>query len=369
VSLHQFLFAINVACVVGAGLLGIRLLAKFRLVRAAQIYTLICFNAIAHVVLSRDQYEYWLPDPFRFDVGNWEPLLNLARNSSAGLFMLLCHVLFMDGRRFPRILLGVFLLQMILEEPGQWFAFGNAGGERLLTEVIPSFLQSAFVGFAIYWTVSNWRVDLVENRRRSRALVLILIGIQMIASSLLLRVLIDPNTIANYYTHEALVFTNFVVLAVLLVFFADTELVADLADEQSQKPSQKAIASSDDPQADASLNRLKALLDTEHIYREPELSMNSLAVKVGLPEYRLRKLIHERLGHRNFNAFLHTYRIADACRRFQDRNQDRTPILTIALSVGYQSINTFNRGFREIMGITPSEYRLAQVSPVDADDN
>lgn len=368
-TLEQFLFAISIACVVGAGLLGIRLISKFRHVRAAQIYTLICVNSIAHVVLSRNQYEYWLPDPFKFDVGGWEPLLNLARNSSAGLFMILCHVLFMEGRRFPRVLLALFLLQMMLEEPGQWLLSSNQGFERLVTEMIPSFLQTVFIGIAIYWTISNWRVDLVENRRRSRALVLILIGVQMIASSLLLRVLIDPNTVANYYTHEALVFANFILLATLLVFFADIELVADLVNADARTPDQTVIASISDPQSHASLQRLNTLLEDEHIYREPDLSMNGLAVKVGLPEYRLRKLIHEQLGHRNFNAFLHAYRVADACKRFRDRSQDRTPILTIALSVGYQSINTFNRGFREVMGITPSEYRAAQVNTAETSEN
>jgi AraC-like DNA-binding protein len=77
----------------------------------------------------------------------------------------------------------------------------------------------------------------------------------------------------------------------------------------------------------------------------------------GLPEYRLRRLIHEELRHQNFNAFLHQYRIAEACIRLRDPTERRVPILTIALSVGYQSINTFNRGFREVMETTPSAYR------------
>ena len=41
----------------------------------------------------------------------------------------------------------------------------------------------------------------------------------------------------------------------------------------------------------------------------------------------------------------------------------RVPILTIALSTGYQSVNTFNRGFREVMGITPSAYRSQDPGP------
>jgi AraC-like DNA-binding protein len=42
----------------------------------------------------------------------------------------------------------------------------------------------------------------------------------------------------------------------------------------------------------------------------------------------------------------------------------RIPILTIALSTGYQSINTFNRGFREIVNMTPSAYRALSEPPV-----
>ncbi len=47
----------------------------------------------------------------------------------------------------------------------------------------------------------------------------------------------------------------------------------------------------------------------------------------------------------------------EACRQLSDPNRKRTPILTIALSVGYASVNTFNRGFREVMGVTPSAWR------------
>lgn len=76
-----------------------------------------------------------------------------------------------------------------------------------------------------------------------------------------------------------------------------------------------------------------------------------------MPEYRLRKLIHEKLGYRNFNALLHEYRIAEACRELSDPAKNSLPILTIALTVGYNSINPFNRAFRDAKAMTPSAYR------------
>ncbi|MXY51664.1 MAG: helix-turn-helix transcriptional regulator [Gammaproteobacteria bacterium] len=87
----------------------------------------------------------------------------------------------------------------------------------------------------------------------------------------------------------------------------------------------------------------------------------SLADELRLPEYRLRKLIHEEMGFRNFNVFLHHYRLREACGMLSDRRQARTPILTIALTVGYQSINTFNRAFRQTLGETPSAFRARSV--------
>ena len=99
------------------------------------------------------------------------------------------------------------------------------------------------------------------------------------------------------------------------------------------------------------------MLEEGRIYRRAGLSLADLATRVGLPEYRMRALIHEELGYANFNAFLHAYRIREAAAQLRDPALRRMPILTIALSVGYQSINTFNRGFRDVMGMTPSAFR------------
>ena len=57
---------------------------------------------------------------------------------------------------------------------------------------------------------------------------------------------------------------------------------------------------------------------------------------------------------------LHKYRIEDASVLLGDRENKNVPVLTIALSVGYQSITPFNNAFRKIKGVTPSEYRKQQ---------
>ena len=57
------------------------------------------------------------------------------------------------------------------------------------------------------------------------------------------------------------------------------------------------------------------------------------------------------------NQYLNQYRIAEAARRLQDPAEINLPISTIALDVGYASLSSFNKAFKEVHGVTPSIYR------------
>jgi AraC-like DNA-binding protein len=352
---------IEVATIVCAVLLGGRVLASRPRQRSAQLIALIAFDTACNVVLAHQEYGYWVPPAFRIDVDGWAGFLNLARNLTPGLFMLLCFTLFTDRRRFPRWLLVLLAVQLCLEEPAGWLIPPAWPYVRFATETAPALLQTLFVGFALYWTVADWRVDLIESRRRTRALVLVVIGLVTAASGLLTRVLIDPDSQANYFAHVALTVTSLAILAFVLFRLTDGDVRRRL-DFEPVGPAARPARPVVDTELAPALARLTALLEDERICQQEGLSPKALADRVGLPEYRLRRLIHEQLGYRNFNALLHDYRIREACRQLSDPSLRRTPILTIALSVGYSSVNTFNRGFREIMSVTPSAYRAAELS-------
>ncbi|MEO0451690.1 MAG: helix-turn-helix domain-containing protein [Pseudomonadota bacterium] len=107
----------------------------------------------------------------------------------------------------------------------------------------------------------------------------------------------------------------------------------------------------------ATHTRLVALMGEEKLYREHGLGIGNLASKLSVPEHQLRALINKGLGYRNFAAFLNQYRLAEAKAALADPEQARTPILTIAMDVGYASLATFNRAFKTEEGLTPSAYR------------
>ena len=359
----SLLFAVDIANIVCSLLFGARVLAMRPRSANAQLLALIVFNSMCHFILSRYEYRHWIPAAYQVDLSGVANILNFFRNLTPGLFMFLCFRMFADTPLLPRWLLVLFLLEVCLEALVCWMVPG-AQTSPIITRIIPGLLQGLFAAAAIYWTLASWRVDLMATRRHARVIVAAVIGLNIIGSTLLLRVLIPMNSAANYQAHVVLVVSNLLIVMFILIFLGDDDVEVPLgvaAGIPASSPSPVPVTS---PEVATVLIQLARLMETERVYQQPSLSVKELADLVGAPEYRLRKIIHEQLGYQNFNAFLHDYRIRDACLQLRDPKMQRIPILTIALSIGYQSINTFNRGFRDILGMTPSAYRALTEPPI-----
>jgi AraC-like DNA-binding protein len=113
-------------------------------------------------------------------------------------------------------------------------------------------------------------------------------------------------------------------------------------------------------------DKLLALMDDGY-FQEMGLTIPVLAGKLGHPEHQLRRLINGHLGYRNFSAFLNSYRIAAAKQHLADPERARTPVLTIALDLGYASLGPFNRAFKETTGTTPTDFRRQKLGRTIAD--
>jgi AraC-like DNA-binding protein len=92
-------------------------------------------------------------------------------------------------------------------------------------------------------------------------------------------------------------------------------------------------------------------------FLEPELTIAGLAKTLRTQEYKLRRLLNGELGFRNFNDFLHRHRIPVACQRLTQKPAGEMSILELSMAVGYRSLATFNRAFKEVTGQSPTEYR------------
>ena len=94
----------------------------------------------------------------------------------------------------------------------------------------------------------------------------------------------------------------------------------------------------------------------------PGLTIAKMAYDTNIPEHRLRHLINQHLGYRNFSDYLNHHRVEAAKGRLSNRDDRHTSVLTIAMDLGYGSLGPFNRAFKERTGKTPTEYRNQSLS-------
>ena len=177
-NLHLLYAAIDGAHIAFLSVLAIRLLALAPRNRNAQLIALLAFGAVCAVVSARHSYMAVLPAGFAVDLGPLIIPMNLARNVTSGVLMVLCHSIFRDGRRLPLPLSAVWAVQMSLEEPLEWMApsaweLARPHATFVLYEVVPSALQIVMLGFALAWALREPGADLVEARRKTRAVLVV----------------------------------------------------------------------------------------------------------------------------------------------------------------------------------------------------
>ena len=64
-------------------------------------------------------------------------------------------------------------------------------------------------------------------------------------------------------------------------------------------------------------------MQEEKVYRQEGFGLGALVAALEVPEYRLRRLIHQRLGHRNFSSFVNGYRLAEVTAALADPGPGR----------------------------------------------
>ena len=116
-----------------------------------------------------------------------------------------------------------------------------------------------------------------------------------------------------------------------------------------------------DRAAKADLDRLQALMARNEVWKEEGLTIASLAIRASMPEAQLRRLISDCLGYRNFPSFVNSHRIAAAKARLADPNEARVTVSAIAYDIGFASLGPFNRAFKEVTGVAPSEWRRSSL--------
>jgi AraC-like DNA-binding protein len=100
--------------------------------------------------------------------------------------------------------------------------------------------------------------------------------------------------------------------------------------------------------------RLLGHMESQQPYLAPELTLGELAAQLRTNTSWLSKVINTGCGQ-NFNDFINEYRVREAEQRLRNPRFRHYTLLAVALESGFNSKSTFNRVFKKLRGITPSE--------------
>jgi AraC-like DNA-binding protein len=315
---------------------------------------LFCLAAAAHTLTQLSTIELALG-------WAWSPIWALSV-MGAGLFWAFATELFedrqrLDARRFAPAI-GLLALGVVA-------AVAPPAASRALW-LAHNLLGAALMAHVLFVIAAGWRDDLVDARRHLRGPILAAAALYAVAviAVQISELLWWPADALSPLAAAALFTLSLAAIGALLQ--ADLELFAPPVKRLPAEASlsDRSVPTAEDAKIAAKLDRL---MHSERAYREENLSIAALALRVGVPEYKLRRLINRQLGHRNFNAYLNQWRLAEVTQALTDPDQRDVPISTIALDAGFQSLGPFNRAFKTETGLTPTAFRAQALADAKSD--
>ncbi len=100
---------------------------------------------------------------------------------------------------------------------------------------------------------------------------------------------------------------------------------------------------------------LSILMNEKKLFIESNLSLSDLAKKMKIHPNYLSQLINEKEG-KNFYDYINTLRVEEFKKQITNPINQKYTILAIAYKCGFNSKSSFNRYFKKITNLSPSEY-------------
>jgi AraC-like DNA-binding protein len=298
-------------------------------------------------------------------------LVGAVANTMSGFTVIFlwwfCLSCFDSRARLKRGVLGVGLVWGLIAALDRGL-FGDALAEKPWSLLLVP-LGFAIVGHLVWRLLAERQGDLIQRRHDARIMVAVLLGGMLfvdLAADVLFGFAWRPLGFAMTQNLGILAFSLWLTGTLVTV---RSEALTFGAAEQGAPVAPPARSGRDHD--DELHRRLSALMETERVFLDPELTFSAFVARMGAPERTVRILVNRELGHDHFRSFLNHYRVAEACRLLSEQGRTDDKLVAIALDSGFASLASFNRAFRAIQGCAPSQYRAVarQVKPGPASDD
>jgi AraC-like DNA-binding protein len=104
-------------------------------------------------------------------------------------------------------------------------------------------------------------------------------------------------------------------------------------------------------------------LDGKTLYLKPGLTINEFSKDIGIPVYQISKCITQYSGM-GFIDFINQKRVQYCAQKLDSGDWKHFKVEAIAKECGFNNRNSFTNAFKKFMGISPSEYKSGNTSPV-----
>lgn len=298
----------------------------------------------------------------------WKWLTSDIMTMLPALFWLICQLAFARRPRLVSVWSALAVLSFVVPSISRPFGASSemAGALNFWAWKLPTYAEYVVILHGMWVVISGWPDDLIASRRRLRGALLGIVGIAA------LWVTVSLNTGYGSVLSLPFVVGGVTVIVASLVLTGRKGVLLGLSEpavsmvklsKASVNAMTEELASKDLPdKPDEALNEASQKLKQTMIdgfYRTEKLTLKQLSEKIEFPEYKTRALINETLGYRNFNDYINQLRIAEACEKLV--TEPDMPILNIALDVGYRTLSSFNRAFKDILEQTPTAYRQTEI--------
>ena len=93
----------------------------------------------------------------------------------------------------------------------------------------------------------------------------------------------------------------------------------------------------------------------DRLYRDAELTLAKLARHLGISPKIISAVLNQKLG-KNFNEYVNQFRVKEIQERLVRAENKKYTITALAYECGFNSQPTFQRAFKSVVGLTPSEF-------------
>jgi len=140
------------------------------------------------------------------------------------------------------------------------------------------------------------------------------------------------------------------------VIFSSEDII--VSGDVSKTPTKYAGSRLSDSEAKQYAGKLTDYMKSEKPYLNPDLSLPQLATELNISSHYLSQVINEQFNL-NFFDFVNGYRVEAFKEKITDPEFRNFSLLGIAFECGFNSKSAFNRIFKQVSGITPSQFKKA----------